>query len=164
MIELLPLLEGWEDDSSLIWSGTITQEVKRVIKREVRIGWLQNALMITDDLYGAVETEYNNVKSGYLYPATAKLYGYDNLFPSVGHAGLRQYNNTGPGTAGLYVLAWDFWMYPIKGHVAVDAKLGELSSYSSATLAVVAGAFKIANMDVLKESLKKLYKELGLEK
>lgn len=161
---MLPLLEGWEDDTSLVWSGTITKEAKRIIPREIRIGWLQSILIITDDAYGAVEVEHNNFKSGYMYPATAKAYGFDNLFPSVGHAGLRQYNNTGPGTAGLYVLAYNFWGYPIKGHTAVDAKLGDLSDYSSATLAVVVGAFKIANVEVFKVSLKKLYKELGLSR
>ena len=144
-----------------MWSGTITKEPKRVIEREVRIGWLQNVLIITDDAYGGVEAEYNNYLSAYAYPATAKLYGYDNHFPSFGVC-LRQYANTGPGTAGIYVLEWTFWEYPIKGHVAVDAKLGVLSDYSSATLVVGVGAFKIANMDVFKESLKKLYKELGL--
>jgi len=158
---MLPLLEGWEDDTTLTWSGTITKEPKRLIKREVRIGWLQSALIITDDAYGAVEVEQNNFKTGYLYPATAKVYGYDKHFPRLGVC-LRQYNNTGPGTAGVYVTEYTFWAYPVKGHFAVDAKLGELSDFSSATLAVSVGAFSISNMDVFKASLKKLYKVLGL--
>ena len=161
-MKMLPLLEGWED-TLMSWSGTITKETKRVIERKARYGWIQEVLAISDDLYASFNIEYNRINSGFITPYDSKLYGYDNYFPVPGYC-LRQYLATGPGTYGLFVIDINWWTYPFKGHTSLDVLLGDLSDYSSATLAISLAFFEITDMDVFKESLKKLYKELGLSR
>lgn len=161
LLNLLPLLDGWIDSTALYWDGTITKNVQTVVKREVRYGWLQNIEIITDDAYGGVSVEYNRFKSGFAYPATSLLLGYDNHAPRFGPV-LREFNMTGPFTFGIYVTEVTAWGYPFKGHTAVYAKLGALSPFATATLMVAVNCFEIIDVGAFKKSLKKLYRELGL--
>ena len=164
LISLLPLLDGWEFPT-YTWSGTIEKREQRVIERKLRLGWVVGIDVITDDAFGSVNVEYSNRTTGWYYPYGYYLY---NLVypPPAGTYSMLYSQPAPPDTAGLYTFSLWTSAYPLpfKGHAAANAKLDDLSTQSSATLAISIMLFEIMDIDVFKASLKKLYKELGLSR
>ena len=163
ILELLPLLEGWEQ-VPLDWTGTIYKRKSRPIERKDRRGWLLGIDVLSDDAYGSVRVEYSGRMSAWIFPYFLNLYNL--VYPPPAGAYYSLYNNTGPGTYGLYAFTifTSAYPYPFRGYVAAEVSLGAASTQTSATLSLFITILEIIDPPVFKESLRKLYEELGITK